>query len=921
MNGQINDLKSIFEFEIKRKLGERARSPASEFRILMNCFKFYDFDSTGKLNQNEFVKGVLRTGLSGFNESDIRSLFSCYDVNNTGYFDYKNFCNYLYGREPLKPLSNSQAETQNQTDISQNSNLGNNIQQQQSTTINNDRIPKTPLNQNTNLNSNVINNNQNNQNIAQNQNINQIQPEQNQNQQNLDPNQTKEYFQKLILSIKDQIHTNNGLTYYNFLFELKNNSEQNQNISLENFVNTCKNIGLNIPQNDIINLFSLLDFSQTGKINIDDIMNTIVDQMNEHRKLFVVNKFSKMDIEKQGEVKVSLLKEKYNPKGHPDVVNGKISEEEIYKQFCYTLDIYCSLRNINDIINYKQFIDYYNGISSAILDENYFENILNGVWDENNININNNKDTNIINNINNNNNFENIPQKTQQINNQINNNNQNAQLNNNNIEENKNLNNNNIGNQNANNGEYNNQQNRRYGRKNNNNDENSYSTSDIGINSLFLGESKNVLPKRFGRRNFKRYRPNFNPQNPDNYNNNINMNQNNNININQNNVQINNNSNNFIQNNNRNNYNKTPIIQSQTIQVNKTNNTNNYNDINNFNNFMNNDKGKKIKLNFNPITNEYIPNKEFNTIQNDNLKTPLNQNNFKNDNNVNNINNNINNNSELNSTNNTLNQQNNDEQIKEIIINSLNKLKSIIIYRGCRILFSFQRKLSLYDIKHQGLISFNNFLSVAQVYSLNLSIDELKLIFDLFDKEKTGYINYNELIQIISGPLSPNRQEIIKKLYDSFNKDSNGKVSINEIKLLFNSRRHPDVINGKKSEGEIFGEFLDNIESFREYLENLRGVYDNNLNLEDFYNFYNEIGIDFEDDKMFEFMINNCWNLNNNNNYDNNMKGANDMNNTGNGVNRYRNNNNSGYKNNFNNNSSGGNLIRAGSQIISNQGF
>ena len=179
MNGQINDLKSIFEFEIKRKLGERARSPASEFRILMNCFKFYDFDSTGKLNQSEFVKGVLRTGLSGFNESDIRSLFSCYDVNNTGYFDYKNFCNYLYGREPLKPLSNSQAETQNQTDISQNSNLGNNIQQQQSTIINNDRIPKTPLNQNTNLNSNVINNNQNNQNIAQNQNINQIQPEQN----------------------------------------------------------------------------------------------------------------------------------------------------------------------------------------------------------------------------------------------------------------------------------------------------------------------------------------------------------------------------------------------------------------------------------------------------------------------------------------------------------------------------------------------------------------------------------------------------------------------------------------------------------------------------------------------------------------------------------------------------------------------
>ena len=30
---------------------------------------------------------------------------------------------------------------------------------------------------------------------------------------------------------------------------------------------------------------------------------------------------------------------------------------------------------IKDVINYKQFLDYYNGISSSILDENYFIDI------------------------------------------------------------------------------------------------------------------------------------------------------------------------------------------------------------------------------------------------------------------------------------------------------------------------------------------------------------------------------------------------------------------------------------------------------------------------------------------------------------------------------------------------------------------
>ena len=889
-----NEIKSIFEYEIKRKISERARSPADEFRILMNGFKFYDYNNTGKVNKTEFVKGILRSGLSGFNESDLLSLFSCYDLSNSGFVDYKNFCNYLYGREPLKGASSLQNETQNQTQTTIDESTNNNQRQ------------KTPIvNPNANMNEN--NNNQNNQNLSGQQNINQASPEQIQNQQNIDPNQTKEYFHKLIISIKDQINTNNGLTYYTFLLEVKNNSDQNQTITIENFVNVFKNIGLNIPQNDISNLFNLLDFSQTGKIAIDDIINTIADPMNEHRKLYVVNKFAKMDVEKQGEVSISLLKEKYNPKGHPDVISGKVSDEEIYKQFCYTLDIYCSIRMITDSINYKQFIEYYNGISSAIFDENYFEAILN-VWGDDDINANTNnnintgKNANIINN-----NADNNSQQPQ-INNKAN---MNMRMN----DETRTINNNsNAENQIINNERYtidpNN--NHRLGRKNNNFN-NNYSTNDIGINSLFLGESTHVLPKSFGRRNFKRYRPNFNPQIPNNYNNNQNKNQypNNNEEV-----------NNAIQNNNnRNNLNKTPLTQNQPFQANQNqrNNQYNYNEINNFNNIMNNDKQYQMNVNYNPITNVYTPNKDINS-----QKTPLNQN--MNNNPIVQNNNNTNENTSLNSTNNTADiSQDNEAQIKEIIINSLNKLKSNFIFGGSHILFSFQRKLSLYDINHKGLISLNNFLSVAQSYTM-LSQDELKIIFDLFDKDKAGSINYNELIQTIIEPVSPNRKLIIQKIYDSFNKDNNGKVSINEIKLSFNARRHPDVISGKKSEGEIFGEFLDNIESYREYLENMKGVYDNNMSLEDFINFYIEVGVGIEDDKIFEFMINNCWNLDNNNNNfrPRNMGGINSNNDFGLSGNRYRNNNNNGfgYRNNGNNNINSGNMmVRAGSQIINNKGF
>ena len=889
MTDQINELKNIFEYEIKRKLSQRARSTADEYRILMNGFKFYDYDYTGKVNETEFVKGILRTGLSGFNESDIRSIFKNYDINNTGFINYKNFCDYLYGREPLNPLPNSQNNSKNQ----ENTNNNEQLNQRQKTPIINNQRQKTPINQNINT---INNNNIENQNLQENKNQIQQGPQAQfeQNQQNIDPNQTKEYFKKLIISFKDQIHTNNGLTYYTLLFELKNVSDQNLNISLDNFINTFKNLGINIPQNDIINFFNLLDFSGVGKISLDDIINTIVDPMNQNRNVYVVNKFAIMDVEKQGEVKVSFLKEKYNPKGHPDVISGKSNEEEIFKQFCYTLDIYCNIRTINENINYKQFIEYYDGISSSIIDDKYFEDMINGVWDDFNLNINNNPEIN-------NNNFENNVQQEQ-----INSNN-----NMNNIIENRNMNKNISDIQNINNERYNNNQQKNRMEKQNNNFNSSYCDENIGINSLFLGESTHVLPKSFGKKNFKRPRHAFNQQN---INNNPYQNK-----------QIVNNikSNEFSQNNPiRNNLNKTPISQSQTIPVDKTDlNQIQINNNNNFNNIMNNNRHKRLKIAYNPITNEYTPLNVVNNnnnIQNNRIKTPLNQININNKNNsinnsdasTNNTSNTINN--DQNNNNNNINNQNNEEEMKQMVISSLNKLKAALIFRGTHVLFSFQRKLSIYDLNHQGLVSLDNFLNISQAYTMNLSPDEAKLIFELFDKDKKGSINYNELIQTIIGPINPHRQIIIQKVFDHFNKDNNGKASINEIKILFNSRGHPDFISGKKSEGEILGEFLDNIESYKEYLENLKGVYDNTFSLDDFINFYSEISVGIEDDKKFEFMMYNCWNLNKN--VGSNM---NDMSNYGGNI--YKNNTGSGFRN--NNINSGNLMARAGSEIINNKRF
>jgi Ca2+-binding EF-hand superfamily protein len=215
--------------------------------------------------------------------------------------------------------------------------------------------------------------------------------------------------------------------------------------------------------------------------------------------------------------------------------------------------------------------------------------------------------------------------------------------------------------------------------------------------------------------------------------------------------------------------------------------------------------------------------------------------------------------------------QNQNYNLKEN--NSLIKFRNILKSQGTKSIFRFQRMLSIYDRKHSGLISFDNFYNIFKAYYANIPLEDIKSIFSLFDstsnpKDSTEIkiisifqIKYDDLLKSIIGNMPLNRQLIVKKVFDSFEKGSDGKIMTNDIKSKFNYNRHPDVLSGKNSAIEIYNDFLDYIETFREYNDNLKGIYSFGMNYDEFADFYNEISMYIEDDDYFEKLLKNCWNL------------------------------------------------------------
>ena len=238
------------------------------------------------------------------------------------------------------------------------------------------------------------------------------------------------------------------------LIALENNfrnldEDNSQTIGINQFKKCLNNFRFNLPDDDIIQIFSDLDQEQTGKINYDEFIRVVRGEIPENRKKIVENIFYKvLDKNKNGNTNLEIINNEFVAKNHPDVLNGKKNEEEILQEFINTFEGNHYYLNGDDgtdgIVDLNEFIDYYESVSSFIKNDDDFENLVNCVWGikqpkmkSNNINNNLIAGRKFRNRINNNSNQNSNPNSNQNspfknINNNNNNNINNNEFNNNN---------------------------------------------------------------------------------------------------------------------------------------------------------------------------------------------------------------------------------------------------------------------------------------------------------------------------------------------------------------------------------------------------------------------------------------------------------------------------------------------------------
>jgi calcyphosin len=184
----------------------------------------------------------------------------------------------------------------------------------------------------------------------------------------------------------------------------------------------------------------------------------------------------------------------------------------------------------------------------------------------------------------------------------------------------------------------------------------------------------------------------------------------------------------------------------------------------------------------------------------------------------------------------------------------LHQLRAALKDQGVTGFLSLQRHFRLMDDDQNGSISLDEFTRALRAGKvLTLSSQDVQNLFHFFDANHDGAIDCHEFMLGVREPMNDRRMLFVRMAFDALDKDRNGVLEVSDLVDVYDARRHPDVLSGRKTQEDVFREFL---ESF-----DLAGLHTGSVSLDDWTRYYLNISASIDDDDYFELMMRNAWHI------------------------------------------------------------
>ena len=198
---------------------------------------------------------------------------------------------------------------------------------------------------------------------------------------------------------------------------------------------------------------------------------------------------------------------------------------------------------------------------------------------------------------------------------------------------------------------------------------------------------------------------------------------------------------------------------------------------------------------------------------------------------------------------------------KQNKIEPIIKLETQLKRRGIRGLMNLHKQF-LFSCPNLAFVTLNDFIKVLTLQRINLESAEYEQLFSKYTQEDNQeLLNFPGFIRAFKRILNDNRLRAVENAFGRLDKEQTESLFIDDIKLKFNPKNHPDVVNCKKNEDEIITEFLDCFELNYNLLTTAENPETSNMvSFEEFANFYEYVSFLYSNDSDFIQLVEGSWN-------------------------------------------------------------
>jgi calcyphosin len=135
--------------------------------------------------------------------------------------------------------------------------------------------------------------------------------------------------------------------------------------------------------------------------------------------------------------------------------------------------------------------------------------------------------------------------------------------------------------------------------------------------------------------------------------------------------------------------------------------------------------------------------------------------------------------------------------------------------RGPRGVIGLKRLFSMMDDDGSQSLSLPAFIKTCRDFRIGISEENVPVLFGHFDRNGDGTISFQEFLEAARGPFAKERHDACVKAFRNLESThgSEGRVPIERLRDAFDVSRHPDVVQGLRTEQSVVNEFLETFEA------------------------------------------------------------------------------------------------------------